>query len=303
MNMDHLYYFKTLVETKSRTETAEKLAITPSTLSLAISKLERELNTTLIDKKRGSVALTTEGEVFYEYIATALRFVEGGVKILNERGEGTSQSEIVIGTVFSAQDKDWSNIISKFRNYTHGGVRIKVKQATTPDLLNAIKNGTVDLALCGTMGKDSDISFIPIWSQRAVLVVNQLHPFAKRNSISLAELKDHYLISYNLTGPLANELTNLVKDYSLLIDYLYSDEITLASIVAGNPDIIAIACRSWLLDSYHNEVKLINIKEAPDNFHQMFLCTKASIYQPQAVETFIDIVKRYCEEKKNHLHS
>lgn len=145
MNMDHLYYFKTLVETKSRTETAEKLAITPSTLSLAISKLERELNTTLIDKKRGSVALTTEGEVFYEYIATALRFVEGGVKILNERGEGTSQSEIVIGTVFSVQDKDWSNIISKFRNYTHGGVRIKVKQATTPDLLNAIKNGTVDL--------------------------------------------------------------------------------------------------------------------------------------------------------------
>ena len=101
MNLDHLYYFKTLVETKSRTETADKLAITPSTLSLAISKLERELNTTLIDKKRGSVTLTTEGEVFYEYIATALRFVEGGVKILNERtGGGSSQSEIVIGTVF-----------------------------------------------------------------------------------------------------------------------------------------------------------------------------------------------------------
>lgn len=58
MNLDHLYYFKTLVETKSRTEAADRLAITPSTLSLAISKLERELNTTLIDKKRGSVALT-----------------------------------------------------------------------------------------------------------------------------------------------------------------------------------------------------------------------------------------------------
>ena len=45
----------------------------------------------------------------------------------------------------------------------------------------------------------------------------------------------HYLISYNLTGPLGAELTNLVKDYDLTIDCLYSDEITLASMVVGNP--------------------------------------------------------------------
>ena len=88
MNLDHLYYFKTLVETKSRSATAEKLAITPSPLSLAIAKLERELNTSLLDKKRGSVSLTTDGQVFYEYIATALRFVDGGIKILQERNGG-----------------------------------------------------------------------------------------------------------------------------------------------------------------------------------------------------------------------
>lgn len=300
MNLDHLYYFKTLVETKSRSATAEKLAITPSTLSLAITKLERELNTSLLDKKRGSVCLTTDGQVFYEYIATALRFVDGGIKILQERnGRGQSQSEITIGTVFSVQDKEWSEIISRFRTQTHGNVRLNVKQSTTPELLKDIKNGLVDVAFCGTMGEDSEISFKPVWSQRAVLVVNHLHPFAKRDSLSLEELKDHYLISYNLTGPLASELTNLVKGYSLLIDYLYTDEITLASIVSGNPDIMAIACRSWLLDSYHDNVKLVEIEEAPKDFHQMYLCSKAHIRQPQAVASFIEVVDRYCQEKKN----
>lgn len=74
------------------------------------------------------------------------------------------------------------------------------------------------------------------------------HPFAKRTSISLEELKDHYLISYSLTGPLASELTNLVKGYCLLIDYLYTDEITLASIVSGSPDIMAIlVARGFLI--------------------------------------------------------
>ena len=42
MNLDHLNYFKTLVELRSRSATAEKLSITPSTLSLALGKLEQE---------------------------------------------------------------------------------------------------------------------------------------------------------------------------------------------------------------------------------------------------------------------
>lgn len=106
MNLDHLYYFKTLVETKSRSATAEKLAITPSTLSLAITKLERELNTSLLDKKRGSVSLTTDGQVFYEYIATALRFVDGGIKILQERnGGGNLKAKLPLERFFRYKTK------------------------------------------------------------------------------------------------------------------------------------------------------------------------------------------------------
>ena len=62
MNLDHLNYFKTLVELRSRSATAEKLSITPSTLSLALGKLEQEVGVPLIEKKRGAVELTSEGE-------------------------------------------------------------------------------------------------------------------------------------------------------------------------------------------------------------------------------------------------
>lgn len=68
MNLDHLNYFKTLVELRSRSATAEKLSITPSTLSLALGKLEQEVGVPLIEKKRGAVELTSEGESFYEYV-------------------------------------------------------------------------------------------------------------------------------------------------------------------------------------------------------------------------------------------
>ena len=295
MNLDHLNYFKTLVELKSRSATAKRLSITASTLSLALSKLEQEIGVPLIEKTRGTVKLTSEGESFYEYVNTSLRFLDNGLKLIQEKaGGGELQSEIVIGAVFSVQSKDWSRIINRFRTRTHGDVLIRVEQSSTPALIEKIKRGTVDVAFAGTMGSDREVRFDPCWSQEAVLVVNKLHPLAKRDEVSLEELSEHYLISYNLTGPLGAELTNLVKDYDLTIDCLYSDEITLASMVVGNPDMMAIACRSWLLDSFERDIKIVKISEAPENFHQMYLCSNARIEQPRTVSEFIDTALEYC---------
>ena len=93
MNLDHLTYFKTLVELGSRSETAERLSITPSTLSLALSKLEQEVGVPLIQKKRGSVELTSEGEAFYEYVETSLRVLNNGLKLLQEKRGGRSKRD------------------------------------------------------------------------------------------------------------------------------------------------------------------------------------------------------------------
>ena len=294
MNLDHLNYFKTLVELKSRSAAAEYLAITPSTLSLALSKLEQEVGVPLIEKTRGTVELTIEGVAFYDYVNTALRFLNNGLKLIQEKRGGGLQREIVIGAVFSVQSKDWSRIINRFRLRTHGNVLIRVEQLSTPLLVKGIKQGTIDVAFAGTMGEDPEVRFDPCWSQEAVLVVNRLHPLANRDEVSLKDLSDQYLISYNLTGPLGAELTELVKDYELTIDCLYSDEITLASMVVGNPDMMAIACRSWLLDSFERDIKLVKISEAPRNFHQMYLCSNARVEQSKTVSEFIDTALDYC---------
>lgn len=91
MNLDHLNYFKTLVELRSRSATAEKLSITPSTLSLALGKLEQEVGVPLIEKKRGAVELTSEGESFYEYVDASLRFLNNGLKMLKKSGSDLSE--------------------------------------------------------------------------------------------------------------------------------------------------------------------------------------------------------------------
>lgn len=120
MNLDHLYYFKALVETKSRIEASERLSITPSTLSLAISKLEHELDTVLIEKKRGAVELTTDGAAFYEYVATALRFLDGGVDILKERRGGV-KAKSLLGPSFRSRDESGLGLSLAFGTLAMGG--------------------------------------------------------------------------------------------------------------------------------------------------------------------------------------
>ncbi|MDO5335588.1 MAG: LysR family transcriptional regulator [Coriobacteriia bacterium] len=291
MNLAHLTYFTTLANTRSYRFAALEASVSQSTLSTAISGLEKELGATLFIRKKGSVELTEEGRIFYQYVTSSLKFLDDGIRLVKEKS-GNHVREITIGTVNTAQSRNWSELIYEFRKETHGEVQVKVKQGPTPVTLDLLKRGAVDVAFCGTMGKDPEVITMPCWHQEATLVVNKRHPLSKRKSISLRELRDHYLISYNLEGPIGKELYNLIHGWELQIDCLYGDEITLGSMVAANPDVMAIACNSWLLNAFESEVVLVPIEEAPENFHQLFFCFRSKADFPLVVKQFIDLTQR-----------
>lgn len=290
MNLAHLHYFKTLVETENYQQAARKESITQPTLSQAINGLEKELDCQLFIRKKGSVEPTPEGETFYQYVTASLQFLDNGIDLVHH-ASGENRREITIGSIYSAQSKNWSQILYEFRKRMHDDVQINIVQSTTQDLLRKVKSGAIDVAFTGKLGEDEDVNFVPCWTQEATLVVNRAHPFAKREKISLNQLKDHYLISYDLKGALADELSSLIAGHDLQISCHYSDEITLASIVAANPDIMAISCRSWLLDAYREEVRTIPIIEAPHDFRQLYLAYQSAAEQPGIVKEFIQLVQ------------
>lgn len=58
MNLQQLYYFKTIAELEHYTRAAEKLLISQPSLSYAMSELERELGASLFVKQGRGVVLT-----------------------------------------------------------------------------------------------------------------------------------------------------------------------------------------------------------------------------------------------------
>lgn len=291
MNLSHLHYFTTLAETKNFQDTARRKSITTPTLSQAINGLERELDCQLFIRKKGSVELTEDGTLFYQYVTTSLRFLQNGIDLLKQSGK-RHKREIRIGSMYSTQSKEWSHLIYEFRKKMDYNIAIAIQQAGAGALRQKLKTGAVDIAFLDTAEPDNDISYVPCWSQEATLIVNKHHPFAKRESVSLDDLADHYLISYDLQGPLGHALAHLIAGHNLQVGCRYEDEITLASIVSANPDVMAIACHSWLLEAFHNEVVIVPIKEAPKNFRQLYLAYQRNEQHTKTVDDFISLAKK-----------
>lgn len=291
MNLSHLHYFETLAETKNFQEAARIESITQPTLSQAINGLEKELDCQLFIRKKGSVDLAEKGAQFYQYVSTSLRFLNTGIELT--QNDAQPKQEIRMGSIFSAQSKEWSNLIYDFRKKTSLEVTFTISQATTEMLAANLKNGSLDIAFVDEPLIDSDLGYLPCWTQELTLLVNKRHPLSKRSSISLDDLVGHYLISYDLQSSLGSALMDLIDGKPLQVGYRYKDEITLASIVLANPDVMALACRSWLLDAYRDEVCILHIKEAPKNFRQLYMVYRLSAQQNNAVYEFLTLAKEH----------
>lgn len=289
MNLSHLHYFETLAQTKNFQEAAQQESITQPTLSQAINGLEKELGCQLFIRKKGSVDLTEKGVQFHQYVSTSLRFLRAGIE--SAQNDSSTKQEIRLGSIYSAQSKEWSNLIYEFRKQTKLEVTFNIIQAPSETLKAKLKSGALDMAFIDEPLSNSELEFLPCWSQELKLLVNKQHPLAKKSSLSLDDLIGHYLISYDLQGSLGEDLAALIDGKPLQVGYRYKDEITLASIVLANPDVMALACQSWLLKAYTDEIRLLAIDEAPKDFRQLYIVYRLSALQNSAVYEFLELAK------------
>ena len=289
MNLSHLHYFETLAQTKNFQEAAQQESITQPTLSQAINGLEKELGCQLFIRKKGSVDLTEKGVQFHQYVSTSLRFLRAGIE--SAQNDSSTKQEIRLGSIYSAQSKEWSNLIYEFRKQTKLEVTFNIIQAPSETLKAKLKSGALDMAFIDEPLSNSELEFLPCWSQELKLLVNKQHPLAKKSSLSLDDLIGHYLISYDLQGPLGEDLAALIDGKPLQVGYRYKDEITLASIVLANPDVMALACQSWLLKAYTDEIRLLSIDETPKDFRQLYIVYRLSALQNSAVYEFLELAK------------
>lgn len=291
MNLSHLTYFKKLAEVKHYTKAAAELYIAQPTLSVAISSLEKELGTPLFERKNNQILLTPCGKQFYHYVCIALQNIEKGITAVHEYA-GMINGQINLGTLYAMQGKYWSEAIRAFHKEYGAPIQINITQGFTPTLTRDLKADKLDVVFAGQTEPDPDLISVPCWAQELAVAVNKAHPLASKKEISLDELEGYHILTYKKSSIVAEELMEVLGSRKYDIEFAYNDEITLSSLVTSNKDDVSLLCYSFLVKAF-DEVVFIPVKEAPKDFHKVYLLSRKQGEKSQLLRDFITFMSSY----------
>lgn len=197
INLNHLYYFRTLAKLEHYTQAAKELSITQPSLSHAISTLEKDLGTYLFEKDGRNVKLTKYGRFFLKYVDSALGELDVGEKKLRDL-TNSSSGVIDLGFIYTLGAHTMPNLIKEFlSNEKYKNVSFSLFQGTTQNIIQGLKSEKFDLGFCSYVENEPDIDFIPILEEQLVLIVAKDHELAALDSIDLKDVSDYPFVYFN----------------------------------------------------------------------------------------------------------
>ncbi len=201
MELYTLEVFATVVSERSFSRAAEKLYRTQPAVSLAVQRLEAELGDKLIDRDmRGAkkLVLTDAGRMVFDY---ARRFANLTGELRDALAElrDMSAGRLVIG----ANESSTLYLLPHIERYRaqHPNIKIQVRRSQSSKIPGDLIEGDLELGVASYDPGDERITTKVIFADALVLIVSPRHRFARRRSVSIAELGRETFIAHNVVSP------------------------------------------------------------------------------------------------------
>ena len=190
MELLQLKYFLELARTEHLSRTAQKLMISPPSLSSTIKKLEGELGVQLFDRSKQRIYLNENGRQFYSYVEQAMNLLDTGVALFRP------EERVEVLKVAMTSQPIYSNMLFE---YEHSMRNVQVKSSLIQiDELDHAKMAADYQFYLGII-EDIDQNYFDYQqlfpSEKPVVILSKNHPLANEPSLKLSQLKDEAFIS------------------------------------------------------------------------------------------------------------
>ncbi|MDM0106735.1 LysR family transcriptional regulator [Variovorax sp. J22R24] len=168
MNLRTLRYFVAIADAGGFTAAATALSIAQSALTRQLRDLEAELGVQLLQRGPRGVRLTQEGATLYES-AQRMLAESARVRQLLTSGDATSESTVVLGVSPTLTRVLLPGV---FERCHHGlaGVRLVVREAFTPQLLESLERGRIDMAVVTNPEPNRTLAHQPLLAEPFALI-------------------------------------------------------------------------------------------------------------------------------------
>jgi len=172
---------------------AEALFLSPSSVSLQLSALEKELGAHLLERTRPRLALTSEGQMLYDLARPLVEGVESLDQHCRTQRQGMDQGEVNIAAGASTIQYLLPPLVRDYRE-RFADVRLQLSNVTGKDGLALLRSDQVDFAVGSMLDVPHDLSYEPVHWFDPMLIMPLDHPLASKADVALEELSPYGLI-------------------------------------------------------------------------------------------------------------
>lgn len=198
MELYPLKVFLTVASERSFSRAGEKLLRTQPAISLAIQRLETELQEKLIDRSGKDLILTDAGQIVLEYarrFENIERDLENALKELRDHSAG----RLIVG----ANESTALYLLKHIERYRglYPKVKIEVRRSLSSKIPAQLLDGDLELGLLSYDPEDPRLVTTIIYTDHLSFVVSPQHRFANRTEVSITELGMEMFIAHNVVSP------------------------------------------------------------------------------------------------------
>ena len=195
MNVNFEYYkiFYYVAKYNNFTKAAHALGSSQPNVTRAMNCLEQEINCILFVRTNRGVYLTPEGEKLYERVAAAMMQFQLAEEELLSCAR-LEHGSISIGASEIALNIYLLDRLKKF-HITYPGVRLKLYNYSTPQAVQAVRNGEIDFAVVTTPIKlESPLKAMKLQKFQEILVAGNTFMALTKQTLLLSDLKKYPFI-------------------------------------------------------------------------------------------------------------
>jgi LysR family transcriptional regulator, hydrogen peroxide-inducible genes activator len=289
MSLTELKFIVAVAQERNFRRAAEKCFVTQPALSLAIKKLEEELNVVIFERSRTDVSMTEIGAKIVEQAEKVLEEA-ARIKQLAELGKNQLKGALKLGLIHSIGPYLLPEIIPILRK-TAPDMPLEVEENLTANLETQLKNGVIDAAIIALPFDVPGLQYRILYDEEFDVVVPSHHHWAARKHITPEELSDEKVLLLNSGHCFSNQVTQACPELSRKGEILQGNSLeTIRNMVASNLGITVLPC-SATAARYNNPLIKVIPFSSPAPTRRIAIAWRKSFVRLEAVEKIAEAIK------------
>ena len=214
MTLTELKYIVAVARERHFGRAAEACFVSQPTLSVAVKKLEEELDVKIFERGASEVSVTPLGEQIVRQAQSVLEQA-ASIKEIAKRGKDPLSGPLKLGVIYTIGPYLLPDLVRHAIDMTPQ-MPLMLQENFTVRLLELLRTGEIDCAIMAEPFPDAGLAVAPLYDEPFMVAVPKAHPLAARESISAEELKQETMLLLGAGHCFRDHVLEVCPEYARL---------------------------------------------------------------------------------------